>query len=119
MAAGKAPIRKLFSKEQRAFYAEHAPDGLEIEDLAVLGPITVLKLKRPRGPLGRRMVIELWIYPDGTRILELSTKCEPGEAFQVAYEGRGYLTERGIDVSGEQTTKTRTALEYFAGQLSA
>jgi hypothetical protein len=118
-AGGEAPIHKLFSKEQRAFYAEHAPEGLEIDDLAVLGPIPVLKLKMPPGELGRRLVVELWNYPDGTHILELSTKCEPGEAFQVAAEVRAYLTERGVDLSGEQTTKTRTALEYFAGQLSA
>ena len=32
------PLRKLFSKEQRAFYAEHAPDGLALDDLTLLGP---------------------------------------------------------------------------------
>ena len=26
---------------------------------------------------GRRLVAELWLYPDGSRILELSTKCAP------------------------------------------
>ncbi len=118
-AAGDAPIAKLFSKGQRAFYAEHAPGGIELDDLVVLGPVIVFKLKRPPSQLGRRLVIELWNYPDGTRILELSTKCEPSEAFQVAAESRGYLIERGIDLSGEQTTKTRTALEYFAGQLNS
>ena len=117
-AAGAAPISRLFSKGQRAFYAEHAPGGIELDDLAVLGPVAVFKLKQPPGDLGRKLVIELWNYPDGTRILELSTKCMPNEAFQVAAELRGYLTDRGIDLSGEQTTKTRTALEYFAGQLS-
>ena len=30
---GERPLRKLFSKEQRAFYAEHAPAGLDFEDL--------------------------------------------------------------------------------------
>ena len=25
--AGERPVRKLFSKEQRAFFAEHAPEG--------------------------------------------------------------------------------------------
>jgi hypothetical protein len=42
---GEKPVRKVFSKEQRALYAAHAPEGLELEDLAILGPITVLKLK--------------------------------------------------------------------------
>src|SRR5262245_10803202 len=39
------PLRKLFSKEQRALYAAHAPAGLELDGLSVLGPIFVLKLK--------------------------------------------------------------------------
>jgi hypothetical protein len=36
------------------------------------------------------------------------------EAFQVAAETRAYLVEHGVDLSGEQETKTRKALEYFA-----
>ena len=59
-------------------------------------------------------MVELWIYPDGSRLLELSTKCAPSEAFQMAAQSRVYLEERGIDLSGEQPTKTRTALEFFA-----
>jgi hypothetical protein len=65
------------------------------------------------------MVAEMWIYPDGSRILELSTKCAPGEAFQVAIEARAFLEARGVDLSGEQQTKTRTALEFFAAQLTS
>jgi hypothetical protein len=61
----------------------------------------------------------MWLYPDGARIFELSTKCLPTEAFQVATETRVYLGERGVDLSGEQQTKTRTALEFFAGELAA
>jgi hypothetical protein len=112
------PIRKLFSKEQRAFYAEHAPEGIELDDLAVLGPIFVLKVKYAPPELGRKIVGETWLYPDGSRLVELSTKCEPGEAFQVAAETRAFLTARGIDLSGAQETKTRKALEFFAAELA-
>ena len=35
---GQRPIRKLFTKEQRALYAQHAPEGVGLDDLAVLGP---------------------------------------------------------------------------------
>ena len=76
-AAGKKRIRKLFSKEQRALYEAHAPEGLALDDLAVLGPILVLKLKRTPKGFGRPLVAEVWVYPDGSRILELSTKCQP------------------------------------------
>ena len=110
---GDRTISSLFTKAQRSFFAEHAPEGTGIDDLSLFGPIFVLKLKyRPPG-YDRRLVAELWTYPDGSRILELSTKCAPREAFQVAAETRVYLEERGIDLSGEQATKTKTALEFF------
>jgi hypothetical protein len=114
---GEAPVRKLFSKAQRALYADHAPDGLGLDDLAVLGPIFVLKTRKAPRALGRKVVAEVWLYPDGSRLLELSTKCAPKEAFDVAAETRAYLSERGVDLSGEQETKTRKALEFYARQL--
>ena len=75
------------------------------------------KIKWQHRGIDRKIVAELWNYPDGTRILELSTKCAPSEGIQVAAETRAYLAERGVNLSGEQQTKTRTALEYFAGLL--
>jgi hypothetical protein len=117
VADGAAPLRKLFSKEQRAFFAEHAPEGIDLGDLTLLGPIFVLKLKAAPPGFARKMVVELWLYPDGTRILELSTKCAPEEAFQVAAESRAFLAERDIKPAGAQTTKTRKALQYFSRQL--
>jgi hypothetical protein len=117
--AGELPQRKLFSKEQRAFFAAHAPEGIALDDLAVLGPIFVLKFRFNAEDLGRRLVAEAWMYPDGSRILELSTRCGTTEAFQVAAETRAFLTGRGIDLSGEQLTKTRKALEFFSEGLKA
>jgi hypothetical protein len=113
MAEGQ-PLRKLFSKEQRQFFSAHAPDGISLEDLEALGPIFVLKLPFAPKELGRKLVAEMWIYPDGSRILELSTRCAPDEAFQRAAELRAYLAVKGVDISGEQETKTRKALRYFA-----
>ena len=57
------------------------------------------------------------MYPDGSRILELSTKCAPAEGFQVAAETRAFLAAQGVDLSGEQQTKAKTALEYFSHNL--
>jgi hypothetical protein len=116
---GGKPLRKLFSKQQRAFFAEHAPDGVTIDDLSVLGPIFVLKLKLRPDTFSRKLVAEMWLYPDGSRIVELSTKCLPGEGLDVAIELREFLTGKGIDVSGEQQTKTKTALEFFSAELRA
>jgi hypothetical protein len=117
--AGRRPLRKLLTKEQRAFYAAHAPEGLELDGLSVLGPLFVLKLAFTPEDSKRKLVGEMWLYPDGTRLLELSTKCATGEAFQVGIEARAYLESHGLDLEGEQQTKTRKALEFFAAELSA
>lgn len=110
------PLRKLFTKAQRELFAQRAPAHFDFDDLLVLGPIFVLKLRCVPPDLGRKLVAELWLYDDGSRLLELSTKCAPGEAFQVAAEARAFLNERGIDLTGAQQTKTRHALEMLAAR---
>jgi hypothetical protein len=121
---GGRPIRKLFSKPQRAFFQQHAPEGIDLDALIPLGPTFCLKGRfdaqlEGGGPTAvRPIVVEMWLYPDGSRILELSTKCAPGEAFNVAAETRAYLSGRGVVLTGVQQTKTRTALEYFAKELA-
>ena len=119
VALGELSIRKLFSKEQRTFFSAHAPDGLALNELSILGPIFVLKQNFEPAQLGRRMVAELWFYPDGSRILELSTKCTATNAFQVAAEARGFPSDKGVSLNGRQETKTKAALTYFSKQLRA
>jgi hypothetical protein len=123
VVGGAAPLRDLFSNRQRSFFKEHAPDGLKLSDLVALGPTFVLKGTfdaatsfDPKAP-ARRIVAEVWLYPDGTRILELSTKCLPAQTFQVAAETRAYLVSHGVELGGAQQTKTKTALEFYAGLL--
>ncbi len=119
VAAGERSLRKILTKEQRALFKAYAPEGITLDDLVVLGPIPVLKLKLAPKALGRKLVAELWLYPDGTRIVELSTKCMPSEAITVALQGRQFLEENGVDLSGRQTTKTRTALNFFSREIKA
>ena len=116
---GEVPLRKLFTKGQRSFYAEHAPEAISLDDLHVLGPIFVLKLRfAPAGYTRGRFVAELWLYPDGSRIFELSTKCAPADALATVLDVRSYLQRQGVDLGGDQQTKTKTALEFFAGELA-
>jgi len=116
---GEGPLRKLFTKQQRAFFAEHAPEGVSLDDLHILGPIFVLKLRFSPADYSRgKIVAELWLYPDGSRILELSTKCAPADAIATALDVRAYLQRQGVDLGGDQQTKTKTALEFFAGELA-
>jgi hypothetical protein len=109
---GKRPIRKLFSPEQRFLYVEYAPKDIDLDSLTVCGPINVVKSKFVLD--GYSAAAELWFYPDGSRILELSMKCAPAEAVHVAAEARAFLSSRGINPTGEQQTKTRKALQYFS-----
>jgi hypothetical protein len=115
---GERPLHKLFSKGQREFLADHTEDTPAFEDLAILGPLTVLKVRWRPPELGQKMVAEVWLFPDGSRVIEVSTKTTPREALMVAAETRRYLVENGVDLGGEQQTKTRKALEYFAGTLN-
>jgi hypothetical protein len=90
-----------------------------LDDLSILGPVLVLKVKFAPEGYERKLVAELWLYPDNSMLLELSTKCAPAEAFQIAVETRAFLTGHGIDLTGEQETKTKKALEFFSQQLQA
>jgi hypothetical protein len=113
------PVRKAFTKGQRALFADHAPAGLELDDLVVLGPLNILKLKFAHQDYSRPMVAELWFYPDGTQILELSAKCLPNDTFAAAAETRAFLATHGVDLGAPQATKTRTAMAYFASELAS
>ena len=113
MTAGEVPLSSLFSKGQRAFYEAHAPAGITLDSLVTLGPVFLLKSRHQPKDYDRRVTTEMWLYPDGSRILEVSTKCLPAEAFQAAQEFKAYLTNCGIALSGLQEPKTGTALAYF------
>ena len=113
VSAGKMPLRSLFSKEQRAFYDANAPAGIELNSLLTLGPTFLLRAKHQPKDFERGITVEMWLYPDGSRILEISTKCLPSEAFQAAAEFKGYLADRGLAVGPSQETKTKAAMEFF------
>jgi hypothetical protein len=118
-ASGALPLRKIFSREQRAFYDEHAPAGITMDKLVVLGPTFLLKVKhQPKAKeFDRPITMELWLYPDGARVMEISTKGLPKEAWQVATEFKSYLADHGIVLGADQSAKTRTSLEFFSARL--
>jgi hypothetical protein len=119
VAAGELPLDRLFTKQQRRLFEEHAPEGVGLVNLSALGPILVLRSKLKPKAFGRGLVAEMWFYPDNSRVLELSTRCVPAEAFQAAAEARAFLTSSGVDLTGEQQTKTNKALNFFAKSLGS
>ena len=84
----------------------------------MLGPLNILKLKFSPAEYSRPMVAELWFYPDGSQVIELSAKCLPQEAFAAAAESKAFLATHGVDLGAPQATKTRTAMEFFAAELA-
>jgi hypothetical protein len=115
--SGKARLDSLFSKEQRAFYRAHAPKGIALRSLATFGPTFVLKVRQWVKQLDRRLVVEMWLFPDGSRNLEISAKSEPIGAFQVAQDLKQYFQDVGIELTGNQQTKTRAAMEFYQGEV--
>ena len=79
----------------------------------------MLKLKYPPEGFGRRLVGEMWLYPDGSRILELSTKCRPARRSRWPPRRGPSWPATASTSTGEQQTKTTTALEYFSRRVTA
>ena len=119
VTTGAATLSSLFSKGQRAFYKAHAPAGISMDSLRALGPSYILKAKHQPKDFDRRITVEMWLYPDGSRILEVSTKCLPSEAFQVAAVFKAYLANQGISLGAKQETKTKAALDFFKAKLES
>ncbi len=107
--ARRRRLPTLFSSEQRALL----PGRIRIKDLSLFGPVDVRRAKlRPRGT-GLRLAVERWTYPDGSSILELSTRCAARAAVPVAAQLASVLRAYEIDLSGTQLTKTQATLSYF------
>jgi hypothetical protein len=117
VADGSLALSKILSKEQRAFFRQHAPAGVTLDQLVVLGPTFLLKAKHQPKNFDRPITVEMWFYPDGTRILEVSTKCLPEEFFQVGTEFKAYLGDQGIALGAKQEPKTKTAIDFFGAML--
>nr|WP_296064201.1 hypothetical protein [uncultured Actinoplanes sp.] len=109
LAAGD-PLTDLLSPRQRKLLRKYAPDGLRLADLTAYGPIDVRchSLKLPG--LDRGLTAERWRYPDGSDLLELSTRCPVGQAARVAARVSSALRAYGVLPADNQLTKTEMAL---------
>jgi hypothetical protein len=114
LMAGSRALSELLDETQLAMLNERFPQDVGLADLRVLGPVHLLKCKWSPDGFSRRMVAELWMLPNGDRILELSTKADPREAFQVAAEAKVFLAGHGVDLGAPQELKTKSALAALA-----
>lgn len=117
--SGDHPLVSLLTDAQETLLRERMPEGLALDDLRILGPVTLLKVRFSHPDHPRRMVGELWFLPDDSRLLELSTRCAPDEAFRAAAEAKVFLAGHGIDLGAPQEAKTRVALAALVATADA
>jgi hypothetical protein len=116
---GRKSIALIFSKGQRAFFKVHAPAHFDVDKMVPMGPVFILRHKYAHGDFRQPITVELWLYPDGSRIFEVSTKGPPTEAFQVAAEFRAFVTKCGIPLEKPTVTKTGSAIKFFGKEFDA
>ena len=112
--AGRRPLRALFTKPQLRLLAAHLSGRSGIGDLTIIGPVEARRLNLMPDGLGRALRAEQWTFPDGSRLLELSTRCPPGATLRVAARTAAVLHAHRVDLTGPQQTKTRATLDFFS-----
>ena len=112
--ARRRPLRALFSGPQQRMLAARLPRQAAIDDLAILGPVDARRRKLVPAGLDRALLVEQWTFPDGSRILELSTRCRPDAILPVAGRMAAVLRAHGVDLTGPQQTKTHATLDFFS-----
>jgi hypothetical protein len=115
VVTGQRAIHKLFNADQERLIAEFGPAEVSWEHLVVMGPIDVKKWKMPWPEMDDDVTVERWQLADGSDLVELSFKAKPQEASEVAAAFLDLLTGFGLDVAGDQQTKTKGALAFFTG----
>jgi hypothetical protein len=115
VAAGDREIHKLFTTDQEKLLREYAPKDIDWDDLRPLGPIEARKWELEPEGFDHELTVEIWVLPDGTDLVELSIKVSPDQAEEASAAMRDFLAARGLDVEGDQQTKTRAALSFFTG----
>ncbi|GAA2066027.1 hypothetical protein GCM10009839_92140 [Catenulispora yoronensis] len=110
------PLRRLFSEQQLLLLASRMPEHLTVDDLDALGPVEVHRTRsRYDGP-GGGLELQEWTYPDGSRLLEVSTRCVAEHLLQTAAHAKAFLDRHGIAQSGPCPTKADATLAYFTRQ---
>ncbi|WP_460492637.1 hypothetical protein [Dactylosporangium cerinum] len=112
IAAGR-PLHTLLSRRQLRMLAMYAPTGFRVKDLVTLGPVDVRRGRYVADGLKRALTVERWLFPDGSTVYELSTRCETKDAPAVAARTSAFLRAHGVVPTEPQHTKTRATLRYF------
>jgi len=114
VARGKRGIESLFSRQQRDFIRAYASITPDWSRLKVLGPIAAKEWDFSVPELDVALSAELWTLPDGSELLEFSTKVPRSLADATAAAFEAALASRGLDPTDSPKSKTLSALEVLA-----
>jgi hypothetical protein len=118
-ARGRAPVAGLLTDEQRRFSAPHNADRPPLDRLVLLGPLHVVQHKARLPELDRPLRARHWFFLDGSRRVELSARCSPDEAFDVARAVKDSLASRGLELVADQETMIRRTLMHLVASGDA
>jgi hypothetical protein len=118
VAAGRKPIASIFTSEQEDFLMTMARRRIDFSTLAVLGPLTAQRWEFEDPACPWPITAELWKRADGDLLLEVSIKTPVVQAAAAIGGFMAFLAEVGAERDNEQQTKTRWALEFYAGKLA-
>lgn len=111
--ARRSPLHELFSKPQLRLLAARLPWQVRVDDLTIVGPVHARRCKLVPDGFDRALLVEQWTFPDGPRILELSTRCQPDATLRVAAQMAAVQRACGVCLPGPQQTKTCATLDFF------
>jgi hypothetical protein len=109
---GYDSVKRLFGDRQEEFLADYGSD-VAWTQLWVLGPTDadVWKLKASGFPT--KLTLEEWSWPDGKRLVEISTRTDAAGATALQQRLMTYLRGLGFTGATAGETKTQAALDYF------
>jgi hypothetical protein len=111
-------VEKLFSAEQEQFIKDVSHISVDFAKLLVLGPVIALRWQVNHPGLPFRITAEEWTLPNGRDLLEVSIKVPAAQAAAASAAFDAFLRGLHLKPQGGQETKTRIALEFFAGQAA-
>ena len=118
VAAGKAPIAKIYSGEQEEFLVAMAGRAIDFSTLAVLGPLMAQRWQFTDPACPWPITAELWRRGDGKRLMELSIKAPVAQTAVAVGGFMALLAEVGVERDRKEQSKTRWALDYYVAKLA-
>ena len=119
VAAGRRPIRSLFTDERIEFLRAMTSAPIDYGRVVMLGPIRAHRWQHEDPACPWPITAELWRRADGERLMELSIKAPIVQAAAAIGGFMVYLAELGAERDADEQAKTRWALGYHAAQARA